>query len=701
MSQYDAWTRISPIPIESNINQIAMIPGTYKVIAVGSGASIMISENMGVTWSVSYKPANISRFISLNAVHFIDSEIGFIVGSNSIILKTTDGGASWEKNASTGTIAFKDVYFIDELNGSVIGSGVCIKTQDGGQTWDTTAIVGSSIQYINDSLGFIGKTFSSYYFKTIDSGETWQQITSDSIHEDFTQTALEFISQETGFIGGSHYTVSNSYKYIYKTVDGGMTWSEVYKHPFNQSDKFFFVNDSMGFSVGSRVMYDNMILKTTDGGDTWTECEMPNNFWTLSDIVVNDYGKGLSVGKYGQIIRSTNFGNKWQIHYESACRMHIYDAEVITDSVVFMGGVNLSNGGVPNGAIFKSVDQGNTWSKINNGSMIVRSIFFVNDSLGFYCGEYEGLVFKTVNQGNTWSYYELDPYSFDGFVVYFINDSVGFVGGEGDDYGLYKTIDGGDTWDLNTGIGLNYIEDIAFSNDSTGYLLSDYSLVMKTYDQGENWEIDYDLSFTNLYHGIEFISEDVGFIFGHKLFKTINGGQSWFQITNGLSLMNMIDINFPCIDTGYLSTTSESTIYKSTDGGESWFPIEFPSTSTVNTLSFINADLGFAIGNNGIIFKTSSGGIVDIYDKPVSIDLNNLIVYPNPASDVLKVISQYDHNNKPASIKVFNMNGNLNKKIEVAGSGNFEIDVTDLSPGLYVLVYKVGNSNYFGKFIKL
>ena len=115
--------------------------------------------------------------------------------------------------------------------------------------------------------------------------------------------------------------------------------------------------------------------------------------------------------------------------------------------------------------------------------------------------------------------------------------------------------------------------------------------------------------------------------------------------------MNMIDINFPCIDTGYLSTTSESTIYKSTDGGESWFPIEFPSTSTVNTLSFINADLGFAMGNNGIIFRTSSGGIVDIYDKPVSIDLNNLIVFPNPANNALKVISQYDHNNKHQPIK--------------------------------------------------
>ena len=58
---------------------------------------------------------------NLFGVHFIDENIGWAVGENGTIIRTSDGGENWLE-LSCGTVNdLKDVFFLDSQNGFVVG----------------------------------------------------------------------------------------------------------------------------------------------------------------------------------------------------------------------------------------------------------------------------------------------------------------------------------------------------------------------------------------------------------------------------------------------------------------------------------------------------------------------------------------------------------------------------------------------------
>ncbi len=73
---------------------------------------------------------------SLLDVQFVDSQTGWAVGFEGIILKTHNGGSNWNsKNSGTTNILFS-VHFIDAQTGWASGfGGVILKTLNGGNTW--------------------------------------------------------------------------------------------------------------------------------------------------------------------------------------------------------------------------------------------------------------------------------------------------------------------------------------------------------------------------------------------------------------------------------------------------------------------------------------------------------------------------------------------------------------------------------------
>jgi hypothetical protein len=59
---------------------------------------------------------------SLNAVYFVDADIGTAVGSAGTILHTTNGGATWEVQSSGTTEYLRGVFFTDANTGTVVGA---------------------------------------------------------------------------------------------------------------------------------------------------------------------------------------------------------------------------------------------------------------------------------------------------------------------------------------------------------------------------------------------------------------------------------------------------------------------------------------------------------------------------------------------------------------------------------------------------
>jgi photosystem II stability/assembly factor-like uncharacterized protein len=68
-------------------------------------------------------------------IYFIDENVGIACGRGSTILKTIDGGITWDYYTLGNNLVLFDVFMIDENIATVVGLiGTILRTTDGGET---------------------------------------------------------------------------------------------------------------------------------------------------------------------------------------------------------------------------------------------------------------------------------------------------------------------------------------------------------------------------------------------------------------------------------------------------------------------------------------------------------------------------------------------------------------------------------------
>ncbi|MCB0727608.1 MAG: hypothetical protein KDD00_09095, partial [Ignavibacteriae bacterium] len=107
-----------------------LVAGGYQD---GERAFIYKTTNAGVNWFEAYDSLGLGQ---LNSLTFIDKSHGYCAGNNGNILRTYDGGYSWEsENIFSGNLY--SVSFRDTKNGLISGeTGMIFKTTNGGTDWD-------------------------------------------------------------------------------------------------------------------------------------------------------------------------------------------------------------------------------------------------------------------------------------------------------------------------------------------------------------------------------------------------------------------------------------------------------------------------------------------------------------------------------------------------------------------------------------
>ena len=86
---------------------------------------------------------------AVHAVQFVDGSEGWAVGDDGVIWHSIDGGANWERQKSGTRASLRAVHFQSPYTGWAVGRldqpgggsvGVMLKTTDGGLTWDEVGV---------------------------------------------------------------------------------------------------------------------------------------------------------------------------------------------------------------------------------------------------------------------------------------------------------------------------------------------------------------------------------------------------------------------------------------------------------------------------------------------------------------------------------------------------------------------------------
>ena len=259
--------------------------------AVGDGGVIIATTDGGTNWTQQQQPFGTNCL--LNSVYFLNENLGWTVGGGgAVILKTTDGGMNWIAQTADTNLSFiitlRDVYIINENVGWIVGSnddtidpqGILLKTTNGGATWTNIDFGGDGsifgIQFINQNIGCF--SFKSNYgllgwtnlYMTTNGGENWAFYSLMGIPSRGFPLSFHFINEDLGWAVDGYYDALYG-GFIFKTTDGGGNW-DVY--PSGTIDiglrSIFFIDSSCGWVVGDM----GTILHTTNGGVTFVEEEV-------------------------------------------------------------------------------------------------------------------------------------------------------------------------------------------------------------------------------------------------------------------------------------------------------------------------------------------------------------------------------------------------------------------------------------------
>lgn len=290
------------------------------------------------------------------------------------------------------------------------------------------------------------------------------------------------------------------------------------------------------------------------------------------------------------------------------------------------------------------------WTNVNVGTTDdLNAIDFEGNTI--FMGGFR--LVKSVDGGASWNTYPLlddlstTIFGSELYDVHFFDQDTGVATGfilTGNSEVILRTVNGGLNWSFvnvnNGGAWPRLLNDIDFPTSTTGYAVGSNGRILKSNDMGQSWSA-LASGTTRELSAVHFMSSTTGIIVGDGLIlKTVNGGGTW--VMTNYPGNSLTDIHFINANVGVVN--GSGGLLKTTDGGDSWTPISgsvgdgpvymasvdtlflggsgifksvnggdyfLPQPSgggVINELDFFNGNVGYAVGEDGLVKRTTSFG---------------------------------------------------------------------------------------------
>ena len=197
---------------------------------MASSDKILRTTDAGKTWapvstcriSLQINGLTQDTDCTFQSLHFPSPQVGYVVayhGSSAILVKTTDGGASWSLSVALPEEGGKEgeIFFLDENNGFLrIANGNLYASGDGAQSWHQLpgVYIGGrpEMKFADPEVGW-SVVYHTLAFTT--DGHRW---TSRDIAFPSAVNAFSLPTRERGYVVGSHGMI-----YRYRVVPASYT----------------------------------------------------------------------------------------------------------------------------------------------------------------------------------------------------------------------------------------------------------------------------------------------------------------------------------------------------------------------------------------------------------------------------------------------------------------------------------------------
>lgn len=336
---------------------------------------------------------------------------------------------------------------------------------------------------------------------------------------------------------------------------------------------------------------------------------------------------------------------------------------VITDlKAVFFIDTSTGWAAGASGRILKSVDEGETWTSQTSGtSNAIQDVHFANSSTGAAVGS-DGAVLISTDGGTSWNSSDSGVAGFILYSVFWVNSSTAFAAGESGR--IRRTSDGGATWVTGApnGSTTSDLRSIFFINASTGWAVGTSGTILRTSDAGENWTDKISSGPTTNLRGVFFTNVSTGYVVGAggTVYKSTDSGVSWLPlISSGVSFNS---VHFFSTSSGRIVGTS-GEIQKTSDSGETFTADRSSVTSDLTDVFILSNQLGFAVGDSGVILKlTNLSQVTPSVEIPQG-ELKAIDNLFDPSKGESTTLQYNLLKDGSAVIKIFSMQGRLIKTI--------------------------------------